>query len=111
MNRGGGIALDSADLILRRAPREVFHLSSFRGARKREPGIHTPDRGYGFRVQPCGLPRNDGVWCDGADSFFKQPTVIASQRARECAPVDRLRDEAIHPSFTRRDGFASLRSQ
>jgi hypothetical protein len=28
-------------------------------ARKREHGIHTPDRGYEFRAQPCGLPRND----------------------------------------------------
>ena len=25
----------------------------------RGPGIHTPDRGYGFRAQPCGLRRND----------------------------------------------------
>src|ERR1700687_2963209 len=41
------------------------------GRAKREPGIHTPDRGYGFRVQPgachraaqsadpLGLPWND----------------------------------------------------
>ena len=29
---------------------------SFRGARQREPGIHTPDRGYGFRA--CVKRRN-----------------------------------------------------
>src|SRR6202044_2628456 len=29
------------------------------GRAKREPGIHTPYRGYGFRAQPCGPPRND----------------------------------------------------
>src|SRR5260370_41745030 len=42
------------------------------GRAKREPGIHTLYRGYGFRVQPCWLPRNDGVWCESTDSILKQ---------------------------------------
>jgi len=39
-------------------------LSSFRGAPLwREPGIHTHDGGYGFRVRRCAAPRNDDrVW-------------------------------------------------
>lgn len=47
---------------------------SFRGAHQPEPqtcrctsGIHPRDGGYGFRAQPSGPPRNDRVWCDGAD--------------------------------------------
>jgi hypothetical protein len=35
--------------------------SSFRGAPSwREPGIHTPDSGYGFRARRFAAPRNDG---------------------------------------------------
>jgi len=29
------------------------------GRAKREPGIHIPDRGYGFRARHCVAPRND----------------------------------------------------
>src|ERR1700737_1362009 len=29
-------------------------------AARRRPGIHTPDRGYGFRARDFVVPRNDG---------------------------------------------------
>src|SRR5207247_6965215 len=34
--------------------------SSFRDAPLGRPGIHTPDRGHGFRVRGFASPRNDG---------------------------------------------------
>src|SRR3977135_4020832 len=38
----------------------ISNPSSFRGAPLwREPGIHTPDRGYGFRARRFAAPRND----------------------------------------------------
>src|SRR5258707_14890258 len=43
------------------------------------------------------------------DSIFKQPILRPSLRgangSRECAPDDRLHDEAIHSSFARRNGL------
>src|SRR6478609_1037814 len=65
----GGTLMNQLAQIVRRdrgtVPRTSLMRSplttSFRGAPLgREPGIHTHDRGYGFRAQPCGLPRNDG---------------------------------------------------
>src|ERR1700686_3487104 len=61
----------------------LSHRLSFRGARKREPGIHSHDIrsfalrrlcglrwGYGFRVPRCARPRNDGV---GAAEGIRTP--------------------------------------
>jgi hypothetical protein len=47
---------------------------------KREPRIDTPDRGYGFRVQPCGLPRNDGVRIAWWLSLLCPPVVTPRKR-------------------------------
>ncbi len=75
------------------------------GRAKREPGIHIPDRGYGFRVQPCGLPRNDERGSDGYRLKFSNSQeqrvklVIASQQVAFVAGNDdqtQLRDLAAY---------------
>jgi hypothetical protein len=48
----------------------ISNLLSFRGARQREPGIHTPDRGYGFRA--CVLRTHPGMT---TERFARDPSL------------------------------------
>jgi hypothetical protein len=70
--------------------------SSFRGTREaREPGIHTPQHqkpnerrathfnwAYGFRVRPCGPPRNDGLFDMGLGDAASMDSGSARFRER-----------------------------
>src|SRR5258706_16207809 len=78
---------------------------------------NTEIRGYGSRIalaepvigRAFARPVGSLVRDDEIDSIFKQPILRPSLRgangSRECAPDDRLREEAIHSSFARRNGL------
>src|SRR4051794_3592315 len=60
------------------------------GARVARARNHTPDRGYGFRAQPCGLPRNDdtekvGVAMMTAAAERRPPVSVDAREHRELA--------------------------
>ena len=54
--------------------------------RSGEPGIHTPDRGYGFRACAFGASRNDGVYFCPPDAAMISCSV-ATWRAKAPRPV------------------------
>src|SRR5882757_2074497 len=64
------------------------------GRAKREPGIHTPDRGYGFRAQPCGLPRNDDPVVSLRTCARQQPFLDRLDLQRQIFRIDAALREA-----------------
>jgi hypothetical protein len=59
--RGGGVVAVGAGRLVGRGD-GAADLFIIPGRAQREPGIHTPDGGYGFRAHRSAMPRNDIGW-------------------------------------------------
>src|SRR6266478_5437439 len=78
----------------------LFFCTRDRGCSK-HPAFPAPSFLWAKRFARPG--RNAPRECGGV--FVREPSLRGANGSRECAPDDRLRDEAIHAFFTRRDGL------